>query len=252
MNLLQLSLPKWPQMIVTGIPVTEDQAKDIIFKTDDFLSDFDDYAGGNNRTFTKLYQDAAGISEIVKEYSKSFSSSLKRYSELCEYNDSIREKLGFIKTEYVHNDWASSCFAFGPHGWMNPDGNILFNDNVGKWPSVEDIYNEWKMIAEAFTFLEIAVTLMSGERSEENTNPIVSFIISNGKVSIEDGNLELHKNHYIPSKESRRLCLTEFRELGLKLNWYIDYAIKIRDLLGLTVDQIAIDQMTEYFYAFRQ
>ena len=46
-------LPKWPQMIVTGKRVTVDQAKEIIFRTDSFLSDASDYSGGNARNFNR-------------------------------------------------------------------------------------------------------------------------------------------------------------------------------------------------------
>lgn len=49
------SLPKWPQMIVTGKPVTIDQAKEIIFRTDSFLTSSDEFAGGNNREFNEWY-----------------------------------------------------------------------------------------------------------------------------------------------------------------------------------------------------
>jgi hypothetical protein len=49
------SLPKWPQMIVTGKPVTVENAKDIIFRTDSFLTSSDEFSGGNNKEFNDWY-----------------------------------------------------------------------------------------------------------------------------------------------------------------------------------------------------
>ena len=44
-------LPKWSQMIVTGKNVTVEQAKDIIFRTDYFLTDPSKYSAGNDDQF---------------------------------------------------------------------------------------------------------------------------------------------------------------------------------------------------------
>lgn len=248
-KLFDRALPKWPQMIVTGTPVTEDQAKEIIFRTDHFLCDFDSYAGGNNRQFTKLYQNAAGITYIRDKFiaehpNNHFKSGLKLY----DYNDLIQEKIGFIKTNYVFNDWASSCFGWGPHGWVHPDGTIWYNDNVGKWPSVEDIYNDWVMLAEAFPFLDIIATLMSGESCEDNTSEVVSFIITNESVTIKEGNLNLHNQHPIIPKRDKKIRYDSFHELGLNPNWYIEFATRIRSFLELDKNQNAIDQMRNYFH----
>ncbi len=53
---LNIALPKWPQMIVTGKPVTIHQAKDIILRTDSFLTDSYEHAGGNNQEFNDWYR----------------------------------------------------------------------------------------------------------------------------------------------------------------------------------------------------
>lgn len=60
-ELLNLGLPKWPQMIVTGQSVTVDQAKNIILRTDSFLTDPYKWSGGNNHKFNTKYREMAGL-----------------------------------------------------------------------------------------------------------------------------------------------------------------------------------------------
>lgn len=178
------NLPKWPQMIVTGESVTIDQAKEIIFRTDDFFVSIDKYAGGNDRKFTETYQKASGINEIL----------LENHKKIYEIQDHLMKKIEFIPSEYICNDWASSCYILGPHGWVHPNGKIGYY-NIGKWPSVEEVYNDWCNIASAFPFLNLAATIMSDEYAAYHRKPIVSFIVSDGNVTVYDGSLEVHKNH---------------------------------------------------------
>ena len=60
-DLLNLGLPKWPQMMVTGKHVTLEQAKEIIFRTDPFLVDTSKYSGGNAHEFNAWYRKEAGL-----------------------------------------------------------------------------------------------------------------------------------------------------------------------------------------------
>ena len=89
-----------------------------------------------------------------------------------------------IETNYVRNTWIGSSFVHGPHGWCHPDGQIDHIDNVGKWPSVEEIRDDWQMLATAFPFLILTATLMSGESCEDDTKPIVTMSVADGRVSL--------------------------------------------------------------------
>lgn len=186
-DLLNRALPKWPQHYVTGQPVTVEQAKEIIRRTDTFF----DYGGGNDREYAKWVR--AQVKRPVDSWDLPAGSDWDAHDKKL---DKWRENWGFIRTSYVHNSWISSSFVGGPHGWCHPDGQIGFIDNVGKWPSVNDIFNDWQILAAAFPFLDIGATLFSGEAGEDDTHPVVSMIISDGTVKLIDPfEVKVHENH---------------------------------------------------------
>ena len=237
LELLSRALPKWPQMIVTGEPVTVEQAKDIIFRTDRFLTDASEYSGGNARDFNDDYRERAGLNEIRETFPKTWW-------------DMVPHAAGYIDTQYVRNDWGSCAFVFGPHGWCHPDGTIRFNDNVGKWPSVEDVLNDWTLLAEAFPFLNLHVTLMSGESMDEDTKPVVNIRVQSGTASVCEPDLSVHSADITPLAVRSLLSLNmapEDRELGLLDSWYDEYAEKVRAVVDTLLAQGSsmVDSRTE-------
>ena len=177
-ELLNRGLPKWPQMIVTGKTVPKEAALEVIRRTDDFFGYFQ---SGNDHDFIDKARRILGMPN-VHERGLGFEESAKRFEEMGNW----LKNWGVIKTEYVFNSWISCSWVGGPHGWMHPDGEIGYCNNVGKWPSCEEIYEDWKRIAEAFPLLELEITLMSGEESEADTEPVISFLVRNGNVEIVD------------------------------------------------------------------
>lgn len=224
-------LPKWPQMIVSGKSVTIDQAKDIIFRTDHFLLDADQYSGGNNRQFNQYYRDISGLTRLQVEATHIDGS--KFIATNWDLQDRIKNQLNVVSTEYVRNDWASSCFVFGPHGWCHPDGTIWFEDNVGKWPSVQEILQDWQELAAAFPYLDLHVSLMSGESSDENTEPVVNIRVENGQAYLTAPDISVHNK--MPDKISRYdqqdFDFSPSREQGLPNDWYKEFAAKIRAVI---------------------
>lgn len=163
---MNLSLPKWPQCVVWGERVSMEQAKDIIFKTDRSLTT-DLFWSGNSREFQK----ALSVESLIELYRWLCSANTNRnwVKKLHENSDSlftedekiqlcsgdnyfpdINELLGLLELSYMNNEQCVSSFIGGPHGWMRPTGEILFNDNVGKWPDVESLLNDWVTIAKEF------------------------------------------------------------------------------------------------------
>lgn len=193
-ELLERDLPKWPQMVVTGSPVTKEQALEIIRRTDSFMV----YQGGSNRPFIR---EAV---EILRLPGAWWAGNYESPQEWRAQRNQWAKKWGYIETSYVVNAWISSSFIGGPHGWCHPDGTIGYIDNVGcKWPIVAEVYLEWKRIAEAFPFLELEVTLMDGEGSE-NPSPVVSMLIRRGKVKLVDPEKRnLHKEFDRPEQPER-------------------------------------------------
>lgn len=185
-ELLNVGLPKWPQMVVWGESITTKQAYDIIMRTDSFLCDFSEYGGGNNREWNEWAKQTLGIASAMDMLERLYENPADRHQKQWQLDDRFKALAGIVSTSYVTNDWASSAFIFGPHGWCHPDGTIGFSDNVGKWPSVQDVLEDWQHIAEAFPYLNLTATLMSGESCEEDTVPLVSIRVSNGKATLSN------------------------------------------------------------------
>lgn len=225
-DLLNRGLPKWPQMLVTGVPVP-DRAKEIIRCTDSFFTHGYD---GNDHDWNRAVRKALGMPEEYDQGKGAYDSN--RFHAYWEELRVWRERWGAIETQYVHNSWVSCSFVYGAHGWCHPDGRIGFIDNVGKWPSVEEIREDWSMLASAFPFLDLGVTLMSGESCEESTNPIVSMRVRNGSVQLIDPEKEdVHVGHPLAGEiVGTRPILGN--EIGVPQGWINDWAKARRDESG--------------------
>ena len=167
---------KWPAMIVKGDNVTTEQAAEILMRTDYHLPFFE--GTGNDERFGKEIQDLFGVNSI---------SWTEDYESTCEKLAKAREKFRKIELSYLHNDRIISSWIGGPKGWCNWDGTIgSRNYNIGKWPSVEDVAEDWNAIAEAFPFLNLQCQLFDGETCEEHSAPILIFTVKDGNVVVED------------------------------------------------------------------
>ena len=225
-------LPKWPQMLVSGKPVTVEQAKDIILRTDRFLTDADDYAGGNAREFNRYYREMAGLTQIQK--TKQYPEGHSYITADWDLQDKVKDALGVIETEYVRNDWASCSFIGGPHGWCHPDGTIHFDDNVGKWPSIEEIFREWGDIAQEFPYLDLHVTLMSGESCDDYSRPVINIRVVNGEATLAEPDDTVHSYQKQTSEDKLEQFVETMRnfgtsrEIGLPAKWYEEFAERVR------------------------
>ena len=163
---------KWPGMIVQGDNVTKEQAAEILLRTDLMLPNF--RYGCNDKEFIAQVQS---LFPLVKEGDDGLSWS---------------EAYQVIGLGYLWNSRIMSSWVGGPNGWCNWDGTIgSSNKNIGKWPSVQDVAEEWAAIAQAFPFLNLRCQLFSDETCEEEAEPILLFTVSDGKVLVEDSDEEL-------------------------------------------------------------
>jgi len=215
---------KWPQMVVTGKPVTVEQAKDIIFRTDTSLTRFSKYGWGNNHRWGEWAQKTLGF-DLLRE-----PESDRMDWEIIQ---EIKNKLGMIETEYVSNTWAASCFIGGPHGWCHPDGKIEFTDNIGKWPSLEAVIEDWEKLQDAFPYIDLAVTLMDKEDCEEDKKPVVSFLVKDGKITFTTDHDNIHQE--FDTADKMEDFITRFsspnREQGLPDSWIIELAKKTKPVI---------------------
>lgn len=202
MDLLARGLPKWPQMLTTGAPVTADQAREIIRRTDRFLVEGH---GGNDVDWGRKMAKRLRVPYFHDWLNSKAVEDLHAYWAMA---DRWRVAWGAVRTQYVRNCWLSSSYI---HGWCWPDGTIVFTGNVGKWPSVGDVLDDWRMLAEAFPFLTLAATLMGGEDCEDNRQPVVTILVEDGAASLAEGSLQHHERFpKAPPPEEDELPIEDF------------------------------------------
>ena len=175
MGLMDRYLGLAPMMKVTGVPVYPEQAREIIRRTDRFFLDLSSndyrYLARVARTLhIPLWEDYERTLRQIPGYRK-YEARLKQLSgqarhealrdahyeayrtALLQYENAHREWLsswGYVKTDYVWNDWIASRFIHGPHGWCHPDGTIGHVDCVGKGQIAEEVYHDWCVLAQTF------------------------------------------------------------------------------------------------------
>jgi hypothetical protein len=168
-ELLTCSLPKWPALLVVGNKVSPIQANEILIRTADF------HFSSNYDVIQDLY-DAMGIS-----YTNEGGWLMPNYESLTE----ARAVLKNLPLNYLHNSQIVSNYIGGPHGWCNWDGVIGCNSyNIGKYPSVAEVFDEWESIAAAFPYLTLKSQLFDGEICGDNIKPLVQFNVDKGTARL--------------------------------------------------------------------
>ena len=224
-----MCLSKWPKMKLTGIPVSIEQAKDIISRTDEFIVDMSKNAGGNNKPWNQWANTTLHFSDLI-ELQNSFDT-LDQYYPLKKQ---IQEKLGLVKTWFVKNDWMSSNYIFGPNGWCSPTGKIAFDDCIGSDPTVKNIYDDFVAIATAFPYLQMTATVY--EEYDDTFENIVTFIIKNGTVIMTD---EHDAHHYDVEfdkvdvvEKTMKTLPKRSNEQGISNQWVIDFGEKFKPIIN--------------------
>lgn len=247
-ELMHRGLPKWPQHYVTGERVTVAQANEIIRRTDTF------FAGSgysNDKVFTARIRRMMGMGLGYDDIPHGGALEVRQqlWKRLGEEQAAFETRWAPLTTQYVHNSWVANAFIGGPHGWCQPTGFIGFIDNIGKWPSIEDVRNDWLKIAEAFPFLKIGATLFSGEECEnDHTEKVVSFVIAEGDVTLVDpAQCDVHAKHapavrregahtsgdvvqdfanLLQVQDELGRDAWHLRERGLPETWFVDWAVR--------------------------
>ncbi|MBT2453309.1 hypothetical protein [Streptomyces sp. ISL-86] len=143
-------LTKWPRLLVTGAPVTEEQADDILIRTANlYLLD------GNDKAWTASVYHALGLEP--GQYANATIDSIR----------AVTKELDVLPLTLLYTSRIASTWIGGPHGWCNWDGTIgSSNYNVGKWPDREAVLSDWDTIAVAFPYLELTAQLLADEGAD--------------------------------------------------------------------------------------
>ena len=226
---------KWPQLKLTGKPVTVEQAKDIICRTDSFIGWMSQYGGGNNRPWNEWAHATMHMTPIFELDKHMFGEhEIEGFTQFYyEVRDEIRKQLNFVSTEYVNNSWLSCSYVYGPHGWCSPTGQLCFVDNVGKWPSVKEVFEDLVTIAEAFPYVEMTATLMNAEHCEDVIQPVVTFIVKDGKVVMTDEH-DAHHFEVTPPDRSDEAMVKRLMggyEQGVPDSWIEEFGAKFEPVM---------------------
>lgn len=171
------NLNKWPQCVIIGDKISIDQAREILSRTDTFFSGY----GSNNDSWDEQVWDEIGL----PIWDPSFD--IDDYVKYDEAMYKFRKSHRLLDLEFLNNSYISTCFIGGVHGWCHPDGTIHFWDNIGEWPSWEDIHKDCRILAKEFTFLNIKIYLFNQEGNCEEyydypKECVGGFKIKNGRV----------------------------------------------------------------------
>jgi hypothetical protein len=177
----RVGLPKWPGLVVQGKRVTEKQAAEILIRTSglDFWS--------NDQELEAELRGIFGLASEMDMYEiEDKDDRLRAMRKHWDDVDALRERYGILSLKYLRNSQIVSTFIGGPHGWLNWSGDVFTNTyNIGKWPEVETVAEEWAAIAEAFPYLDLTCQLQSGETSEGGTVPVVEYVVKDGHVIVQ-------------------------------------------------------------------
>lgn len=180
MNIFDIGLPKWPLLTVEGDSVTEDQAHEIIFRT----TSWPPYC--NHSKWLKEIEEITGCPNSDSGIDNcGLTNQINRWKIYDEKLDLFNNRFKILNLEYLVNQRIATASIQGSHGWCNWDGAIGCNTyNIGKYPSIEVVMNEWIIISDAFPFLNLRSQLWSGENCEvsEALFPLIEFKINNGNV----------------------------------------------------------------------
>lgn len=159
-------LTKWPLLLVSGDRVTEEQANDILIRTNS------PYLGANDKEWVRQVCAEFGVTLTERWGDPDWRSQ-----------DTAYTALGVLDLHYLHNSRIVSTWIGGAHGWCDWDGTIgCSNYNIGKWPSVEAVTEDWQTIASRFPFLSLRAQLVPDEG--EAPGPVVEWIVDGGQVAM--------------------------------------------------------------------
>jgi hypothetical protein len=169
----EIELTKWPRLLVMGLPVTREQTNEIIFRTTDWA-----FQRCNLRDWQLIAQQA--LTEITD------APDFSRYDR--EAMAQWEGKYDILPVNYLVNRRVMSSWFGGAHGWCNWDGQIFAADyNIGKWPLVSEVEDEWRVIAAAFPYLKLRAQLLPDEGDSEAA---VEFFVEAGEVRTTTENVE--------------------------------------------------------------
>lgn len=172
-TLMNVGLPKWSALTVVGERITEEQAMEVLVRTH------------RSQFFTN---DKQWLAQVLKALGVHYSAVGKYPGYSYEALAAVLNELGVLDLRYLSNDRVMSAWIGGPRGWCDWTGAVGCGTyNIGKWPSIDAVHQEWTRIAEAFPFLELTTQLWNGavmDLEQGSIEPVIEFQVHRGTVEM--------------------------------------------------------------------
>lgn len=125
---------------------------------------------------------------------------------------------------------------------INPDGTIYFNQNIGKWPNVEEIFSDLEAIAKNFPTLDFKGSVFNNNYNNDDMIHVFSFKVKKGKVSLHSEMLvekdiesfEKTINKFIASSDGFGGYYRH--EWGLPADFYAEMANRIHKIIDNEIE----------------
>jgi hypothetical protein len=138
----------------------------------------------------------------------------------------------YLPLIFLCNEWITSEYSKGPHGWCDWEGNIgCHYGNIGPNATVEWIEYEWKLIAYYFPFLSLRCQLFDRDVNDVGRKPIVEYEVNKGVVkTLLPSDCLVHSVYGAKYRTVKEWCETypvEERYKGFKNSKQVEEAYKI-------------------------
>lgn len=177
---------KWPRLLVTGQPVAYHQASEILIRTHTWSWG----VLGNDHVWKAFVRLEAHDVLGMPLQPPSSATQQQRLDYGRDYRE-WAERAGILDLHYLDNSRISSSWIGGPHGWCDWFGRIGCNlYNIGKWPTCEDVTEDWETIAAAFPYLNLTAQVVDNfDGDDDDPPPAVAgtWRVQGGTVTFTDG-----------------------------------------------------------------
>jgi hypothetical protein len=165
-------LSKWPRLLVVGKRVTPQQAGEILLRTNSW------HMWLNDRAWMRQVGELANLP--VDDYGMFDFQAVRAFER----------RYRVLALHHLHNHQIGSPSVAGAHGWCVWNGAIGCGVyNIGKWPSIAEVTEDWETIAAAFPYLDLRAQLVPDEGTAGF--PAVEWHVSRGRVELDLEPVEL-------------------------------------------------------------
>lgn len=162
---------KWPALVVRGSTLTREQTNEVIVR----MTASPWMLSGNDDEWRTQIHELFGVTADPWHDGPSF----------WHQNTRVEEEFHFVPTEYLTlSGRIYSAMIGGAYGWCDWDGRINSVYNIGKWPSIAELDEQWSAVARAFPFLSLTAQVLDDEASEigDDTALAGEWTVSGGRA----------------------------------------------------------------------